>query len=114
VDPKPVSPYHQRNAKASTPYGLVEDNFDLFEQIYDERFAHIHGHWRPIVRRVADAFEEVSVRPSPEEALSLVPLLKPWQPHLWLVMQKAPPLPIDAQATTELLLQETHHRHRLA
>jgi hypothetical protein len=47
--------YRPRNPKASPLYGLVEDNCDRFEGLYDERFAKTHGHWRPVVRQVADA-----------------------------------------------------------
>jgi hypothetical protein len=56
VDTKPAGQYHPRNPKASPLYALVEDYFERFEEIYDERFAHSHGHWRPVVRHVADAF----------------------------------------------------------
>jgi hypothetical protein len=56
VDTKPAGQYHPRHPKASPLYALVEDYFERFEEIYDERFAHSHGHWRPVVRHVADAF----------------------------------------------------------
>ena len=48
--------YRPRNPKASPLYGLVVDYFERFEGLYDERFAPTHGHWRPVVRKVADAF----------------------------------------------------------
>ena len=48
--------YLPRNIKASPLYGLVEDHFDDFEQVYKERFADKHGFWRPVIRKVADRF----------------------------------------------------------
>jgi len=48
--------YRPRNPKASPLYGLVEDHFDEFERVYDDRFAEKHGFWRPVVRKVADRF----------------------------------------------------------
>ena len=48
--------YRPRNPKASPLYGLVEDYFERFEGLYDECFAPTHGHWRAVVRQVADAF----------------------------------------------------------
>ena len=48
--------YLPRNPKASPLYGLVEDYFDEFERVYEERFAEKHGFWRPIIRKVADRF----------------------------------------------------------
>jgi hypothetical protein len=35
---------------------LVEDHFDEFERVYEERFADKHGFWRPVVRKVVDRF----------------------------------------------------------
>ena len=42
--------------KASPLFGLVEDHFDEFEDICEERFAQKHGFWRPVIRKVADRF----------------------------------------------------------
>ena len=56
MDPKPAGQYHARNPKASPLFGLVEDYFDRFEGLYDERFAPTHGHWRLVARKAADAF----------------------------------------------------------
>ena len=42
--------------KASPLYALVEDHFDEFEGIYEERFSDRHGFWRPVLRKVADRF----------------------------------------------------------
>jgi hypothetical protein len=48
--------YHPRNVKASPLYGLVEDHFDRFADLYDEQFAPTHGYWRPVIRTVAEKF----------------------------------------------------------
>ena len=48
--------YLPRNPKASPLYGLVEDHFDDFERVYEERFAEKHGFWRPVIRKVADRY----------------------------------------------------------
>ena len=48
--------YLPRHPKTSPLYGLVEDHFEDFEKVYEERFAAKHGFWRPVVRKVADRF----------------------------------------------------------
>ena len=48
--------YLPRNPKASPLFGLVEDYFDEFEGLYEERFAEKHGHWRLVIRKVVDRF----------------------------------------------------------
>jgi hypothetical protein len=48
--------YLPRNPKASPLYGLVEDHFDEFERVYDDRFAEKHGFWRPVIRKVVNRF----------------------------------------------------------
>ena len=42
--------YLPRNPKASPLFGLVEDHFDAFVNVYEERFAEKHGLWRPDCR----------------------------------------------------------------
>jgi Transposase zinc-binding domain len=56
MDERAGGVYRHRNPKESPLYCLVEDYFDRFEGLYDERFAPTHGHWRPVVHQVADAF----------------------------------------------------------
>jgi len=48
--------YLPRNPKASPLFGLVEDYFDEFVNVYEERFAEKHGLWRPVIRNVVDRF----------------------------------------------------------
>jgi hypothetical protein len=50
--------YHPRNPKASPLYGLVEDYFDEFERVYEERFAEKYVFWWPVIRKVADRFPD--------------------------------------------------------
>lgn len=56
MDERTAGVYHPRNPKASPLYGVVDDCFDEFERVYDDRYAPTQGPWRPIVRQVADAF----------------------------------------------------------
>jgi hypothetical protein len=48
--------YLPRNPKASPLFGLVEDYFDEFVNVYEEGFAEKHGLWRPVIRKVVDRF----------------------------------------------------------
>jgi hypothetical protein len=48
--------YLPRNPKASPLYGLVEDHFDEFERVYDDRFADKHGFWRTVIRKIVYRF----------------------------------------------------------
>ena len=48
--------YLPRNPKASPLYGLVEDHFDEFERVYDDRFADKHGFWRTAIRKIVHRF----------------------------------------------------------
>jgi hypothetical protein len=38
-----------RNPKASRLFGLEEDYFDEFINVYEERIAEKHGLWRPVL-----------------------------------------------------------------
>ena len=49
-DTSPV--YQPRRPQESQYYQCVEDNFDRFEQVYDERFAKRYGFFRPYVKQV--------------------------------------------------------------
>ena len=35
---------------------LMDEHFDSFQQVYDERFAAKYGYWRPVVERSVAAF----------------------------------------------------------
>jgi len=49
-DTSPV--YRPRNPRDSAYYRCVEDHFETFEQIYEERFAKQYGFFRPYVKQV--------------------------------------------------------------
>jgi hypothetical protein len=48
----PESVYRQRNPQNSPYYQCVEDHFETFEQVYDERFERQYGFFRPYVKQV--------------------------------------------------------------
>jgi hypothetical protein len=49
VEPLPL--YRPRHPPASDLWRLLEQHFETFQQVYDERFAAKYGFWRPIVER---------------------------------------------------------------
>ena len=50
LDPSPV--YCPRNPHDSAYYRCVEDHFETFEQVYEDRFARQYGFFRPYVKQV--------------------------------------------------------------
>jgi hypothetical protein len=54
VDPLPL--YRPRDPQASDLWRLLDQHFETFQQVYDERFAAKYGFWRPIVERSVNAF----------------------------------------------------------
>ena len=48
--PAPV--YRQRDPQGSPYYRCVEDHFETFEQVYEDRFERQYGFYRPYVRQV--------------------------------------------------------------
>jgi hypothetical protein len=44
--------YRQRKPQDSAYYRCVEDYFEIFEQVYQERFERKYGFFRPYVRQV--------------------------------------------------------------
>ena len=47
-----VGLYRPRRPRASPLYRLLEDHFAEFSTVYDERFAHRYGYWRPVTTEV--------------------------------------------------------------
>ena len=41
---------------ASPLYRLLEDHFADFATLYDERFAHRYGYWRPVIAEVVEKY----------------------------------------------------------
>lgn len=44
--------YRQRNPQSTQYYQCIEDHFETFEQVYDERFSRQYGFFRPYVKDV--------------------------------------------------------------
>ena len=54
VEPRPL--YRPRDPQASDLWRLLDEHFDSFQQVYDERFQAKYGFWRPIVEQSVAAF----------------------------------------------------------
>ena len=54
VEPLPL--YRPRDPQASDLWRLLDQHFETFQQVYDERFAAKYGFWRPVVERCVKAF----------------------------------------------------------
>ncbi len=48
----PASVYQPRDPQSSPYYQCVEDHFERFEQVYEERFEKRYGFFRPYLMRV--------------------------------------------------------------
>jgi hypothetical protein len=48
--------YKPRDPRASKLWCLIDEHFDSFQQVYDERFQGKYGFWRPIVGQSIEAF----------------------------------------------------------
>jgi len=53
---QPLTLYRPRDPQASDLWRLLDQHFDAFQQVYDERFAARYGFWRPVVERSVTAF----------------------------------------------------------
>jgi hypothetical protein len=54
----PATLYRPRNPQSSDYYRCVEDHFETFVQVYEERFERPYGFCRPYVKRVIDRYLE--------------------------------------------------------
>jgi ribosomal protein S27E len=54
VEPLPL--YRPRDPQASDLWRLLDQQFDSFQQVYDERFVAQYGYWRPVVEHSVRAF----------------------------------------------------------
>ena len=52
----PSGVYRPRRPQASPLYRLIEDHFEEFSTVYDERFARRWGYWRSVVGEVVEKF----------------------------------------------------------
>jgi len=56
--PGPGGPslYRPRDSQACDLWRLIDQHFNSFRQVFDERFQAKYGFWRPVVDRSATAF----------------------------------------------------------
>ena len=54
VEPRPL--YRPRDPQASDLWRLLDEHFDSFQQVYDERYQEKYGYWRSIVQQSVAAF----------------------------------------------------------
>lgn len=54
VEPRPL--YQPRDPRSSDLWRLLDEHFDSFHQVYDERYQDKYGYWRPIVEQSVAAF----------------------------------------------------------
>jgi hypothetical protein len=52
----PAGIYRPRRPQSSPLYRLLQDHFEALAGIYEERFEHRYGPWRPVVREVVEKF----------------------------------------------------------
>lgn len=52
----PSGVYRPRRPRASPLYRLINDHFQEFTTVYDERFQRRWGYWRPVVAEVVEKF----------------------------------------------------------
>jgi hypothetical protein len=53
---KPLDLHRPRDSQASDLRRLMDEHFESFQQVCDERFAAKYGYWRPVVERSVEAF----------------------------------------------------------
>ncbi|MFV2068274.1 MAG: hypothetical protein ACC645_14980, partial [Pirellulales bacterium] len=53
---KPLAMYRPRDPQASDLWRLMDQHFETFQQVYDDRFQAKYGYWRPVIERSVAAF----------------------------------------------------------
>ena len=53
---KPPVLYYPRDPQASDLWRLIDQHFDSFQQVYDERYQAKYGYWRPIIEQSVTAY----------------------------------------------------------
>ena len=53
---KPLPLYRPRDPRASDLWSLIDEHYETFQQVYDERFQAKYGFWRPVIHRSVAAF----------------------------------------------------------
>jgi hypothetical protein len=54
--PEACPVYRPRKPHLTPFYQCVQDHFDTFEQVYEERFAKCYGFWRPYLKAAPASF----------------------------------------------------------
>ena len=54
----PAAVYEPRNPRVSPLYALVEDYYEEFERVYDDRYQQQYGPWRPVIGEVLRKYLE--------------------------------------------------------
>ena len=58
VEPRPL--YRPRDPQASDLWRVLDEHFDSFQQVCDQRYQAKYGYWRPIIEPPqADVIEEI-------------------------------------------------------
>ena len=58
METAPAAVYESRNPRASSLYALVEDYYEEFERVYDERYPQQYGPWRKVIGEVMHKYLE--------------------------------------------------------
>ena len=53
---KPLPLYRPRDPRASELWRLIDEHFETFRQVYDDRYQSKYGYWRPVIDRSVAAF----------------------------------------------------------
>ena len=54
VEARPL--YRPRDPQASDLWRVLDEHFDSFQQVYDQRYQAKYGYWRPIIEQSVAAF----------------------------------------------------------
>lgn len=57
----PESVYRQRDPQSSPYYQYVEEHFESFERVYEDRFERQYGFYRPYVKQVIYRYLDCSI-----------------------------------------------------
>jgi hypothetical protein len=58
VETAPAAVYQPRNPRATSLFALVEDYYEEFERVYDDRYQQQYGPWRPVIGEVMRKYLE--------------------------------------------------------
>jgi hypothetical protein len=64
VESAPAAVYQPRNPRATSLFALVEDYYEEFERVYDDRYQQQYGAWRPVIGEVMRKYLECGDLPS--------------------------------------------------